>query len=219
MFSTSFRIPDGMPTLSPGKHRNPRRGACFMEFASYLAGEKWSDHPACTHAALAGLARMTNDVVSDATRARMVPLIPRAVGLTSDDPQVTIRIVSRAACAALPIASHERQRPLAVGLVACLSLTDDREVRASIRAALDQAPDCEAWARAFVGLDDILRKGMLTDQGRDAILRLSVVGIAQACVPNPNERLLALLEATIEDCERTCRVEDAPAVEFAWERA
>lgn len=219
MQKTSFRIPDGMPTLSPGRHRNPRRGACFMEFASYLAGEKWSDHPACTHPALAGLARLTNDVVSDATRARMVPLIPRAVGLTSDDPQVAIRIVARAASAALPIASHERQRPLAVGLIACLSLTDDPEVRAQIRGALDQAPDCEVWARTFVGMDDLLRKGVLTDQGRDAILRLSVVGIAQACVPNPNERLFDLLEATIVDCESTCRVADAAAEDFAGVRA
>ena len=31
--------PDVMPILSPGRHRSPRRGACFMEFASYLAGE------------------------------------------------------------------------------------------------------------------------------------------------------------------------------------
>jgi len=28
-----------------------------MEFASYLAGERWSDHPACTHPLLAVLAR------------------------------------------------------------------------------------------------------------------------------------------------------------------
>jgi hypothetical protein len=35
-----------LPVLSRGKHRNPRKGACFMEFASLLAGERWSDHPA-----------------------------------------------------------------------------------------------------------------------------------------------------------------------------
>ena len=32
-----------------GRHRNPRKGACFMEMASFLAGERWSDHPQCTH--------------------------------------------------------------------------------------------------------------------------------------------------------------------------
>ena len=53
----SSTIPDGMPVLSRGKHRSPRRGACFMELASVLAGERWSDHPACTHPLLAQLAR------------------------------------------------------------------------------------------------------------------------------------------------------------------
>ena len=29
-------VPDGVPVLSRGKHHSPRRGACFMEFASFL---------------------------------------------------------------------------------------------------------------------------------------------------------------------------------------
>ncbi|GAA1225095.1 hypothetical protein GCM10009655_24890 [Rhodoglobus aureus] len=49
--------PDFMPVLSAGCHRAPRKGGCFMEFASYLAGEKWSDHPSCTHPALAVVPR------------------------------------------------------------------------------------------------------------------------------------------------------------------
>jgi hypothetical protein len=39
------QLPALLPTLSRGKHRSPRKGACFMEFASLLAGERWSDHP------------------------------------------------------------------------------------------------------------------------------------------------------------------------------
>ena len=65
---------DVMPILSRGRHRSPRRGACFMEFASYLAGERWSDHPACTHGTLAHLARLVNDLTSDAGRARLTPV-------------------------------------------------------------------------------------------------------------------------------------------------
>ena len=30
--------PELMPVLSRGKHRHPRRGACFLEMASFLAG-------------------------------------------------------------------------------------------------------------------------------------------------------------------------------------
>ena len=47
--SSAPNIPDLVPNLSRGKHRSSRRGACFMEMASYLAGERWTDHPRCTH--------------------------------------------------------------------------------------------------------------------------------------------------------------------------
>ena len=49
MRTVNAGVPDLVPILSRGKHRNPRKGACFMEMASYLAGERWSDHPRCTH--------------------------------------------------------------------------------------------------------------------------------------------------------------------------
>src|SRR5918995_5906964 len=78
-------VPDALPVLSRGKHRSPKKGACFMEFASYLAGERWSDHPACTHPLLAAVARHVNDYTSDAGRSRLVELIPSVIGLTGDD--------------------------------------------------------------------------------------------------------------------------------------
>src|SRR3954471_19995761 len=73
-------LPDGVPVLSRGRHRTPRRGACFMEFASFLAGERWSDHPACTHPLLGHLARLVNDATTDAGRQQLAPLIPSVVG-------------------------------------------------------------------------------------------------------------------------------------------
>src|SRR5699024_3596817 len=60
-----------MPLLARGRHRNPRRGACFMELVSYLAGETWSDSPECTDESLAHLARMVNDFSSDADRPQL----------------------------------------------------------------------------------------------------------------------------------------------------
>ena len=63
--------PNLMPVLSTGRHRNPRKGACFMEMASYLAGERWSDHPSCTHPLLAAVAREVNDHLSDRARHRI----------------------------------------------------------------------------------------------------------------------------------------------------
>ena len=76
----SSSLPDGIPVLSRGRHRTPRRGACFMEFASVLAGERWSDHPSCTHPLLAQLARHVNDHTTDAGRQELTLLIPSVVG-------------------------------------------------------------------------------------------------------------------------------------------
>ena len=103
-------IPAVMPRLTPGAHRSPRRGACFMEFASYLAGERWSDHPDCTDPVLAALARGVNDNVSDARRDDLLLEIPRVIGLRGDDSVIGLVVALRAAIAGLPVASMERQR-------------------------------------------------------------------------------------------------------------
>jgi hypothetical protein len=86
MFRRHGLVPELIPQLSPGKHRSPRNGACFMELASYLAGERWSDHPACTHPLVATLGRLVNGYTSDAGRGRLVGLVPSVIGLVSDDP-------------------------------------------------------------------------------------------------------------------------------------
>ena len=134
--------PDVMPVLSRGKHRNPRKGACFMELVSFVAGEPWSDHPACTHPLLSSLARLINDHTSDGARPRLAPLIPNVIGLTTDDPQLDVRIALRAATAALPVAPAERQRVLAVGVLVANRVLDDRaadEMRRLSREALASA--------------------------------------------------------------------------------
>jgi hypothetical protein len=198
-----------LPILSPGRHRSPRSGACFMEFASYLAGERWSDHPACTHGTLAHLARMVNDRTSDTGRARLTPLIPSVVGLTSDDPLLDVLLAVRAAHAALPIVAEERQRSQAVGLHVALDVLRDRrdesavEAAALARAALRAAPDADEWATRFI--DEMprvrMRPGMTVRQCRD-IVTVAVDGIARACVVDPDDQLVALLTAAVSDTER-----------------
>ena len=199
--------PDVMPILSPGKHRSPRRGACFMEFASYLAGERWSDHPACTHGTLAHLARMVNDRTSDAGRARLAPLIPTVIGLTSNDPLLDVLLVVRAAHAAVPIAAEERQRSQAVALRVALTVLAEHgdvlvaESRELAEAALRAAPAADAWATRFIEKVGPVRPGMTVQQCRD-IVTGAVDGIARACVGDADDRLVALLTAAVSDTAR-----------------
>lgn len=195
----SSSIPEGMPILSAGRHRNPHSGACFMEFASYLAGEKWSDHPACTHALLATLARDVNDLTTDEARNRLLPLVTRVVGLTSDDPVVAASIAVRAASAALPIASMERQRALAAGVISLLRRISTPELECMAEAALSQAPDARRWAERYLASTRIAPRH--SDRATEAIVHTATVGIALACLPDSepdaDARLSALLEEAI----------------------
>jgi hypothetical protein len=197
--------PDLVPKLTKGRHRNPRRGACFMELASYLAGERWSDHPRCTHRLLAALARGVNDATTDAARPRLAGLAPAVVGLASDDPRWDVEIALRAAGAAIGVASEARQRVLAVGLLTCervLDELDDRPagtVRAQTRLALASAPGAEAWAREYVhGLRTSARNFASTTG--PAVVTVSVEGIAEACIDDPDSRLYELLSGAIDEC-------------------
>lgn len=100
--------PDGLPILSAGKHAVPTEGACFMEFASVLAGEPFTDHPHCTHPLLAQLARRVNDNVDDTTRQHMVPLVPDVVGLRGGM-AVTAAIVVEVTVEALAVQPGSRR--------------------------------------------------------------------------------------------------------------
>lgn len=82
-----------MPVLAPGRHASPSEGGCFMEIASLLAGEPWSDYPRSTDPVLALLARAVNDYVSDAGRRALVPMIPAVVGTSVSDPRTPIQLV------------------------------------------------------------------------------------------------------------------------------
>jgi hypothetical protein len=90
-----------------------------MELASYLVGERWSDHPACTHPLLAALARDVNDYTRDAARDRLVGLVPSVIGLTGDDLHIDVRIALACARMALPVVAASRQQVLAVSVLVC----------------------------------------------------------------------------------------------------
>jgi len=195
-----------------------------MEFASYLAGERWSDHPACTHGTLAHLARMVNDRTGEAGRARLTPLIPTVVGLTSDDPMLDVLLALRAASAALPIAAEESQRSQAVGVRVALGAirTRDDELTAELRdvaeASLRAAPAADAWAIRFIGEIGPGPARMTVRQCRH-IVTGAVEGIARACDADPDERLVALLTAAVSDAARFVGRDRTAAVGFEADAA
>lgn len=197
--------PDMVPVLSRGKHRNPKKGACFMELASFLAGEPWSDHPACTHALLASLARDVNDHVGDHSRGQLAMLIPEVIGLSSDDPRADAWVAREAALTALPVTASERQGVAAVGLLRCermLNQLDGRprdHVDVRTAAALDAAPHARDWARAFSALG-WGSPGSFAKRSAPAIVHSAVSGIAAAAVRDSDELLVDLLRRTIVMC-------------------
>ncbi|HKC27299.1 MAG TPA: hypothetical protein VKB75_04750 [Jatrophihabitans sp.] len=202
-------VPDSLPVLSRGKHRNPRRGACFMEMASVLAGERWSDHPRCTHPLLAELARLVNDCTSDGGRSQLAPLVPSVIGLTGGDPRVDAWIALRCAQTALPVASAERQHTLAVAILAAnrvLAELDGHPVQQldeRSRQALDGVPEAARWAARFIDHAGIHPRGFRRHTAA-AIVRSSVAGIAEACTADADDLLCELLTGVIGDVTALC---------------
>lgn len=218
------RVPDVLPVLSRGKHRNPRKGACFMELASYLAGERWSDHPPCTHALLATVARLVNDFTSDTARPRLAHLIPDVIGLTSDDLRVDATIALRAARTALPVASAERQRVLAVAILTSERILAELDggptgtLSDESKQSLADVPDATEWAHRFTRGMRTSLKGFRRHAAPSAV-RCAVQGVARACIPNADEMLYDLLSSCIADASALIEPPAADVDPMRWTEA
>ncbi len=221
------QIPDVLPVLSRGKHRSPKKGACFMEMASFLAGERWSDHPSCTHALLADVARNANDRTSDAGRPQLAPLIPSVIGLTTDDERADPRIALHCALVALPVASADRQRSLAVGVRVSqrmLATLGDAEGTEHARRVLAQVPHAAEWAARFAARSGADRHETTLRRYRryagPGIVNLAARGIAEAVVPDTDALLREMLTGAIEICQDLQPVAPEVDVDAArWQQA
>jgi hypothetical protein len=159
---------------------------------------------------VATLARLVNDHTSNAGRGRLVELIPSVIGLISDDPHVDVDIALRSATTALPVASAERQRVLAVGVLAAERVRaglDGRPadtVEEPSRRALAEVPDAAQWARGFTRETRITPKGFRR-YAAPHIVGHAVFGVAAACIPDPDTMLYDLLAGAIADCAAWAR--------------
>ena len=199
------QVPEMLPVLSRGKHRNPRKGACFMELASYLAGERWSDHPACTHSLLASVARLVNDHTSDEGRRDLAELIPSVIGLTGDDLHIDALITLRCATIALPVAAADRQRVLAVSVFVCervLAQLDGRpenSLSPDSERVLGAVPHATEWANRFTS-NLRPRLAAFRRQAAPHAVQSAVEGAAHALIPNPDVLLRRMLVESIDVC-------------------
>src|SRR3954465_7978333 len=67
--------------LKAGGHASPEDGFCIMEAASYVAREKFSDHPECVSPIIGSFLRSWNDSLNDEDRNRLLrPYIFKVVG-------------------------------------------------------------------------------------------------------------------------------------------
>jgi hypothetical protein len=220
------QVPDMLPVLSRGKHRNPRKGACFMELASYLAGEPWSDHPACTHSLLASVARLVNDHTSDEGRPHLAELIPSVIGLTGDDLHIDATITLRCATIALPVAAAERQRVLAVSVLVSekvLAQLDGRpgeSLSPESERLLGAVPHATEWADRFTS-NLHPRLAAFRRQAAPHAVQSAVDGAARALIPDPDVLLRRMLVESIDVCAAWTR-KDASNVavdDAAWAEA
>jgi hypothetical protein len=207
----SSGIPDGVPVLSRGRHRTPRRGACFMEFASVLAGERWSDHPSCTHPSLAYLARLVNDHISDDGRQQLAPLIPSVVGRRGND-RTWLAVAVAVASQTILDVPESKQRALAAGLLqaerVCADAAPDlAATRREAQLALGMVPGAVAWVDRL-GVRGRVDANTFAKRCAPTMVRCAVDGTVASADPDCDRRLAAVLEAGIAACP-------APAAEIA----
>src|SRR4051794_37186964 len=66
--------------LSRGRHKSADDGACVMELASMLGGERFSDRPKCVDPVIASFLRAFNDRLDTRARQRLRPYAAAVVG-------------------------------------------------------------------------------------------------------------------------------------------
>lgn len=99
----------GLPHLEVGKHTGPEQGACLMEYVSVLAGQRFTDRPACTPGGVAVVARRVNDAVTDRARPRLTHWAPDLIGVGGRLRGLDDVVVLCCTAAGLAVDPHDRR--------------------------------------------------------------------------------------------------------------
>ncbi len=110
--------------LSKGRHSSPDQGACVMELASMLAGEKFSDHPQSVSRPIAAFLRGYNDMVDDDRRQDLYAYASKVVGT------VAPRLLEAKRAERLVQWANELRAQRRLALLARIKSRDGRRIRA-----------------------------------------------------------------------------------------
>ena len=161
-------------TLKSGGHDNFKQGACAMELVSWLAGERFSDHPECASLVIAAFMRNWNDSLrSDEDRTRLLlPLVPKLVGTRGSEALEHRRslmaadwLVRTHTPAWLRLAGLTKQAESLEALPEITSMAQVPSIRGPLEAVRQDADDARdaAWAAAWAAATAAAR-----DAARDA---------------------------------------------------
>ena len=162
--------------LSSGAHAPPNGAfeACVMELSSYLAGEPWSDHPACVSPVLGEFLRSWNDSLDNKTRQKLKPYAARVIGTSGDgkDDQRAWMAVDWLARIHLPVwldTAGLSDHAAAVRALIALDGADAAKAAQPTLAAARDAAGAAAWdaarAAARAGARDALKPSVIALQG------------------------------------------------------
>jgi hypothetical protein len=141
--------------LEVGSHED-HAAMCVMEAVAYVAGEPWSDSPACACPVIGAFLRAWNDGLPDDERdALLLPLIPRLIG-TRTTPDIERRRAILAADwlvrvhtpAWLRLASLDKHADAIASLPEITDLTQCPSIMPAVKAAREDAHAARDAARS-----------------------------------------------------------------------
>lgn len=197
-----------------------------MELASYLAGERWSDHPACTHSLLASVARLVNDHTSDEGRPRLDELIPSVIGLTGDDLHIDAfdhPPLREDRAAGRSSGSTAGPCGLGAGLregVGTAGWAPGDSVSPDSERVLGAVPQATQWADHFTS-NLSPRLAAFRRQAAPHAVRFAVDGAAHALISDPDVMLRRMLVESIGICAAWTgkRASGVGVTDAAWAEA
>jgi len=177
--------------LSRGRHAGPGDGACAMELASALAGEPWSDHPACVHPVLAAIARAVNDGTGEAGRSTLAALVPAMVGTGGSGPWLLASCARLVLCCAGAALDHTgADEP---------EMSWARETALAVLARQHGGGHDQGSATARLSVALLDRAGLLAVIYPDRAARQAVLAVALLRVPASAENDRRLIQL-LSDC-------------------